>query len=144
MPELPDVVVYVESLRRHIERQILERVRLASPFLLRTFDPPIAAVDGKRVLGIERPGQRIAIGLEDDLYLVLHLMIAGRLRWRAPGTKPPGRLGLAAFEFANGTLLLTEAGSKKRAALHLVCGRAGLAALAAVGIEVLDADLETF
>jgi formamidopyrimidine-DNA glycosylase len=144
MPELPDVVVYVESLRRHVKGQVLERVRLASPFVLRTFDPPIAAANGKRVLGVERLGKRIALALEDDLYLVLHLMIAGRLRWRARGAKTPGRLGLAAFELTNGTLLLTEAGSKKRAALHLVRGRAALAALAPAGLEVLDADLATF
>ncbi len=144
MPELPDVVVYVESLRRHVGGTVLEHVRLASPFLLRTVEPPIAAAIGKRVLGVERLGKRIALGLEDDLYLVLHLMIAGRLRWRARGAKPPGRLGLAAFDFSSGTLLLTEAGSKKRAALHLVRGADALAALAPRGLEVLDADLAEF
>src|SRR5258705_2916573 len=143
MPELPDVVVYVESLRRHALGSPLERVRLASPFLLRTVDPPLAAANGTRVLGVERLGKRIAIALEDDLYLVLHLMIAGRLRWRPPGTKPPGRLGLAAFDFSAGTLILTEAGSKKRAALHLVRGAAALGALAPVGLGVLDPDLST-
>jgi formamidopyrimidine-DNA glycosylase len=144
MPELPDVVVYVESLRRHVGGTVLEHVRLASPFLLRTVEPAIAAAIGKRVLGVERLGKRIALGLEDDLYLVLHLMIAGRLRWRARGAKPPGRLGLAAFDFSSGTLLLTEAGSKKRAALHLVRGADGLAALAPPGLEVLEADLAEF
>ncbi len=144
MPELPDVVVYVESLRRHVEGEVLDGVRLASPFLLRTVDPPIAAVAGKRVLRVDRLGKRIVIGLEDDLYLVLHLMIAGRLRWRKRGAKPPGRLGLAAFDFPTGTLLLTEAGSKKRAALHLVRSAAALAALAPAGLEVLDADLAMF
>jgi formamidopyrimidine-DNA glycosylase len=144
MPELPDVVVYVESLRRHVGGSVLREVRLASPFLLRTFEPPLAAANGKHVLGIERLGKRIAIALEDELYLVLHLMIAGRLRWRSAGTKPPGRLGLAAFDFSTGTLLLTEAGSKKRAALHLVRGAAALGALAPVGLEILDADLATF
>jgi formamidopyrimidine-DNA glycosylase len=144
MPELPDVVVYVESLRRHVVGNVLERIRLTSPFLLRTVDPPIAAANSTRVVGVERLGKRIAIALEDDLYLVLHLMIAGRLRWRAPGTKPPGRLGLAAFDFSTGTLLLTEAGSKKRASLHLVRGAAALGALGPVGLEVLDADLPTF
>jgi formamidopyrimidine-DNA glycosylase len=144
VPELPDVVVYVESLRRHVAGEVLERVRLASPFLLRTVDPPLTAVTGKRVRGVERLGKRIALAFDDALYLVLHLMIAGRLRWREGGAKPPGKLGLAAFDFSTGTLLLTEAGSKKRAALHLVRGAAGLAALAPVGLEVLDADLADF
>lgn len=144
MPELPDVVVYVESLRRHVGGSVLCEVKLASPFLLRTFDPPLAAVAGKRVLGVERLGKRIALALEDDLYLVLHLMIAGRLRWRPSGTKVPGRVGLAAFEFSTGTVVLTEAGSKKRAALHLVRGADALRALAPVGLELLDADLATF
>ena len=144
MPELPDVAVYVESLRRHVRGRVLHGVRLASPFLLRTVDPPLGAVAEKRVLDVERLGKRIVIGLEDALYLVVHLMIAGRLRWRAPSTKPPARLGLAAFDFSSGTLLLTEAGSKKRAALHLVRGRAALHAIAPIGLEVLDADLESF
>jgi formamidopyrimidine-DNA glycosylase len=144
VPELPDVVVYVESLRRHVGGCVLQDVRLTSPFVLRTFDPPITAARGKQVLGVERYGKRIAIGLEDDLHLVFHLMIAGRLRWRPAGAKPPGKLGLAAFDFSSGTLLLTEAGSKKRAALHLVRGTAAVRALAPVGLEVLDADLEAF
>ena len=144
MPELPDVVVYVESLRRHVDGSVLLGVRVTSPFVLRTFDPPLADAAGKRVLDVERLGKRIAIGLEDDLFLVVHLMIAGRLRWRQPGAKPPGRLGLAAFDFSSGTLLLTEAGSKKRAALHLVRGAAALHALAPAGLEVLHADFASF
>ncbi len=111
MPELPDVVVYVESLRRHVAGEVLERVRLASPFLLRTVDPPLAAVTGKRVRAVERLGKRIVLAFDDELYLVVHLMIAGRLRWRTRGAKPPGKLGLAAFDFPTGTLLLTEAAS---------------------------------
>jgi len=146
MPELPDVVVYVEALEARIVGAVLEKIRLASPFLLRTVDPPLATVTGKRVLGISRHGKRIALALEDDLFLVVHLMIAGRFRWREPGTTLPGKLGLAAFDFSAGTLLLTEAGSKKRAALHLVRGAAAVEALAPVGLEVLDPDLdlETF
>jgi formamidopyrimidine-DNA glycosylase len=144
MPELPDVVVYVESLERRIVGATLDAVRLASPFLLRTVDPPLAALIGNPVLGVERLGKRIAVGFPEDLFLVFHLMIAGRLRWRARGTKVPGRLGLAAFDFSSGTLLLTEAGSKKRAALHVVRGREALHALAPPGLEVLTADLDEF
>ncbi len=144
MPELPDVVVYVEALERRIAGAVLTGIRLASPFLLRTVEPPLAAAIGTRVRGVERLGKRIVLALADDLFLVVHLMIAGRLRWRAPGAKAPGRLGLAAFDFDAGTLLLTEAGSKKRAALHLVRGRAALEALAPAGLEVLDADLAAF
>jgi formamidopyrimidine-DNA glycosylase len=144
MPELPDVVVYVEALERRIVGAVLTGIRLASPFLLRTVEPPLASVIGKHVRTVERLGKRIVIALDDDLFLVFHLMIAGRLRWREPGAKPPGKLGLAAFDFASGTLLLTEAGSKKRASLHAVRGREALRALAPVGLEVLDADLATF
>jgi formamidopyrimidine-DNA glycosylase len=123
VPELPDVVVYVESLRRHVAGEVLERVRLASPFVLRTVEPPLAAVTGKRVREVERLGKRIVLAFDDELYLVVHLMIAGRLRWRTRGARPPGKLGLAAFDFRIGTLLLTEAASKKRAALHVVRSR---------------------
>lgn len=144
MPELPDVVVYVEALERRIVGEVLTGIRLASPFVLRTFDPPITEAVGRRIHAAERLGKRIVLALDGDLFLVFHLMIAGRLRWRAPGTKPPGKLGLAAFDFAPGTLLLTEAGSKKRAALHLVRGRDALRALAPAGLEVLDADLASF
>ncbi len=129
MPELPDIVVYIEALEKRILGQKLERVRLASPFLLRTADPPLSRTEGKRVRELRRVGKRIAIGLEDDLWLVLHLMIAGRLHWRARGVKVSRPRGLAAFDFPNGSLLLTEAGSQKRASLHVVAGEAGLRAL---------------
>jgi len=144
MPELPDVVVYLECLAPRIVGQRLEKVRLASPFLLRSVEPPLPSVFGRRVLGVERLGKRLVVALEDDRFLVLHLMIAGRLRWKAAGTKVPGKLGLAAFDFASGTLILTEASTRKRAALHVVAGRAALAAHDPGGLEVLDADLATF
>jgi len=144
MPELPDVTVYIEALEARILGQTLERVRLASPFLLRSVDPPLQSAFGKRVVALRRVGKRIAIGLEDDLWLVLHLMIAGRLHWREPGAKLARKNAPAAFDFSNGTLVLTEAGSQKRASLHLVRGAAGLEALNAGGIEVLGAGVETF
>jgi formamidopyrimidine-DNA glycosylase len=144
MPELPDVVVYIEALETRILGQTLERVRLASPFLLRTADPPIRGVDGKIVRELRRVGKRIAIGVEDDLWLVLHLMIAGRLHWRSRGVKVSRPRGLAAFDFPNGSLLLTEAGSQKRASLHVVAGETGLGALDPGGLEVLESDLEHF
>jgi formamidopyrimidine-DNA glycosylase len=144
MPEYPDIIVYLERLRPRIEGQALERVRLTSPFLLRTFEPPLAAAEGKKVLGLRRLGKRIVVCLEADLFLVLHLMIAGRLHWKPRGAKVPGKIGLAAFDFPGGTLTLTEAGSKKRASLHLLCGEAALAAHNPGGIEVLDADEKEF
>jgi formamidopyrimidine-DNA glycosylase len=144
MPELPDIVVYIEALEKRILGQTLEAVRLASPFLLRTADPPLRAVEGKRVLKLRRIGKRIAIGVEGDLWLVLHLMIAGRLHWRGRGVKVSRPRGLAAFDFPNGSLLLTEAGSKKRASLHVVSGETALSALDPGGLEVLDADLKSF
>jgi formamidopyrimidine-DNA glycosylase len=144
MPELPDVSVYIESLAPRVVGQRLERVRLASPFLLRTVDPPLAELFGKRVRALRRLGKRIVIAFDGDLFLVIHLMIAGRLRWRPSGTKVPGKLGLAAFDFSSGTLLLTEASSRKRAALHVVRGEAALAALDPGGLEPLDADLASF
>src|SRR5262245_19351986 len=144
MPELPDIVVYIERLRPRIEGQVLQRVRLASPFLLRSVDPPLAAVAGKRVLGLRRLGKRIVLALEGDLFLVLHLMIAGRLHWKPPGAKVPGKVGLAAFDFAGGTLTLTEAGTKKRAALHVVRGEEALTAHNPGGLEVLEADEAAF
>ncbi len=144
MPELPDILVYVEALEARISGRILERVRLASPFLLRSVDPPLREVAGRRVTGLGRLGKRIVIRLEGGLALVLHLMIAGRLRWRPAGAKLPGKIGLAAFDFEPGTLLLTEAGTKKRAALHVVREPAGLAALDRGGLEVLDCDLDGF
>ena len=144
MPELPDVAVYIESLEPRIIGQPLERVRLRSPFLLRTVAPPLSAVLGARVAGLRRIGKRIVIALEGGRFVVLHLMIAGRLSWRPAGTKLPGKLGLAAFDFPTGTLLLTEASSKQRAALHVVEGEAALAALDPGGIEPLEADLAEF
>ena len=144
MPELPDVTVYIESLAPRIVGQRLERVRLASPFLLRTVEPPLTELFGRRVHALRRLGKRIVVEFDGDLFLVIHLMIAGRLRWRPSGTKVPGKLGLAAFDFSSGTLLLTEASSRKRAALHVVRGEAALAALDPGGLEPLDADLASF
>src|SRR6266536_2330900 len=144
MPELPDVVVYLEALDRRIVGQVLERIRVFSPFVLRSVEPPIAAVSGLRVVGLRRMGKRLVWALEGDLFLVIHLMIAGRLRWRPPGAKPPGRMGLAAFDFADGTLILTEAGSKRRASIHLVEGESGLAQFDRGGLEPLAAASEAF
>lgn len=144
MPELPDIAAYITALERRIVGQRLERVRLGSPFLLRSVQPPLGSVDGRVVEGLRRVGKRIAIGVEGDLWLVLHLMIAGRLHWKKPGAKLGGRQNLAAFDFPEGSLLLTEAGSKHRASLHLVSGEENLAAFDAGGIDVFEADLETF
>jgi formamidopyrimidine-DNA glycosylase len=144
MPELPDITVYIEALERRLLGAPLEGVRLASPFLLRTVEPPLKALEGRRVTGLRRLGKRIAIALEDELWLVLHLMIAGRLHWQAPGAKLPGKRGLAAFDFAPGTLTLTEAGSKRRASLHVVRGEAALAAHDPGGLEVLAAAADDF
>ena len=144
MPELPDIVVYIEALEKRILGRTLEHVRLASPFLLRTADPPLRSAEGRTVKELRRIGKRIGIGLDNDLWLVLHLMIAGRLHWRAPGVKVSRPRGLAAFDFPNGSLLLTEAGSRKRASLHVVAGQAALQALDPGGLEVLTADLASF
>jgi formamidopyrimidine-DNA glycosylase len=144
MPELPDITVYIEALEARILGETLDDVRLASPFLLRSIEPPLAAVRGKKVRKLRRVGKRIAIGLDDDLWLVLHLMIAGRLHWRERGAKLASKNAPAAFDFSNGTLVLTEAGSQKRASLHLVSGDEGLRALDPGGIQVLDAGLATF
>jgi formamidopyrimidine-DNA glycosylase len=144
MPELPDIEVYLFALESRLGGQTLERVRLGSPFLLRSVQPPLNSAHGKRVLGFRRLGKRILFCLEDDLYLVLHLMIAGRLRWKKAGAKLPRRAGLAAFDFASGTLVLAEAGSKRRASLYVVEGEAGLAEHDRGGLEVLDADLNAF
>jgi len=144
MPELPDIAAYITALEARIVGQRLERVRLGSPFLLRSVQPPLGSVDGRVVEGLRRVGKRIAIGVEGDLWLVLHLMIAGRLHWKKPGAKLGGRQNLAAFDFPDGSLLLTEAGSKHRASLHLVSGEENLAAFDAGGIDVFEADLETF
>ena len=144
MPELPDIVIYIEGLEKRILGQVLEGVRMVSPFLLRTVDPPLASAHGKRIRELRRVGKRIAIGVEDDIWLVLHLMIAGRLHWQKRGAKVARPRGLAAFDFANGTLVWTEAGSQKRASLHVVRGEAGLSALDPGGLEVLNTDLEHF
>ncbi len=144
MPELPDVVVYVEALEQRIVGQVLEDVRIVSPFLLRTADPPLNHCFGRKVRGLRCLGKRIAFGLDDDYWLVIHLMIAGRLHWKDVAAKPPGKRGLAAFDFSNGTLILTEAGTKRRASLHAVRGSDELEALDPGGLEVFDSDLATF
>lgn len=144
MPELPDIVVYIEALEKRILGQTVEGVRVGSPFLLRTASPPLSSAEGQKVLRLRRLGKRICIGLEDDLWLILHLMIAGRLHWRDRGVKVSRPRGLAAFDFANGSLLWTEAGSQKRASLHVVSGEAGLRALDPGGIEVLESDAAQF
>jgi formamidopyrimidine-DNA glycosylase len=144
VPELPDVTVYLEALERRIMGATLQRVRLLTPFLLRSVDPPLSAVTGKRVIGLRRIGKRLVIALEDDLFLVIHLMIAGRLHWKGAGAKPPGKIGLAAFDFSTGTLLMTEAGTKRRASLEAVRGDAVLRALDPGGIEVMTTSLDEF
>lgn len=144
MPELPDIVVYIEALEKRILNETLEGVRVVSPFLLRTATPPLSSVPGKKVLQVRRLGKRICMGLEDDHWLVLHLMIAGRLHWRPRGVKVSRPRGLAAFDFRNGSLLWTEAGSQKRASLHVALGEEGLRALDPGGVEVLDSDVAQF
>jgi formamidopyrimidine-DNA glycosylase len=144
MPELPDIVVYLDALAGRVQGRPLQKVRLANPFLLRSVEPPLKSVEGKTVLAVRRLGKRIVFELEDDLFLVLHLMIAGRLHWKPPGAKPPGKVGLAAFDFPGGTLILTEAGTKRRASLHAVRGAAGLDEHRRGGLEVLDADEKQF
>jgi len=144
MPELPDIAAYITALEPRIVRKRIEHVRLASPFLLRTVQPPISSVEGKIVRQVRRIGKRIAIGVEDDLWLVLHLMIAGRLHWRSPGAKLTGRRNLGAFDFADGSLVLTEAGSKRRASLHVVEGEEALHSLDPGGIDVFSSGLHAF
>jgi formamidopyrimidine-DNA glycosylase len=152
MPELPDIVVYVEALEQRLQGQTLQRVTVAAPFLLRTAAPPITSVEGKKVVQLRRLGKRICVRLEEDLWLVLHLMIAGRLHWhegqskasQSKLSKSPKNRGLAAFQFSNGTLSLTEAGSQRRASLHLVTGEAGLQRLDPGGLEIFETDLEGF
>jgi formamidopyrimidine-DNA glycosylase len=144
MPELPDITLYLDRLAARVLHQPLLKVFLKSPFILRSVDPPISAAEGKRVIELRRMGKRIVFELEGNLFLVIHLMIAGRLRWRPPGTKPGGRLGLAAFEFPSGVLLVTEAGTKRRASIHLVAGQAGLTQFERGGLEVLQSDLPAF
>jgi formamidopyrimidine-DNA glycosylase len=144
VPELPDVTVYLEALERRILGARLERVRLLTPFVLRSVDPPLSATEGLAVTGFRRLGKRIVIALEDDLFLVIHLMIAGRLRWRPAGARPPGKIGLAAFDFSTGTLILTEAGTKRRASLEVVRGEAALLGHDPGGLDVFAAPLPAF
>jgi formamidopyrimidine-DNA glycosylase len=144
VPELPDIAAYIEALEPRVMGRTLDRVRVGSPFLLRTLEPPPASAEGRVVRGLRRIGKRIAMGLEGDVWLVLHLMIAGRLHWRPPQPKLGGRQNLAAFDFAHGSLTLTEAGSQRRASLHVVRGEEGLRGLDPGGIDVLEADLAEF
>jgi formamidopyrimidine-DNA glycosylase len=144
MPELPDIVAYISALEPRIVAQPLERVRLGSAFLLRTTHPPVASVEGRVVRELRRIGKRIAIGVENDLWLVLHLMIAGRLHWRPAQFKLAGRRSLAAFDFPNGSLVLTEAGTKRRASLHIISGEEGLDSVDPGGIDVFTSDLQSF
>lgn len=144
MPELPDITVYVEALEKRIVGRRLERIRIAKPFLVRSVEPPISEAEGQRVTVIRRIGKRIAIGLENDLWLVIHLMIAGRFRWLASGAKVPGKLGLAAFDFESGSLILTEAGTTRRASLYVVRGEAALDAIDRGGLEPLESSLADF
>ena len=144
MPELPDITLYLSQLRPRIVGQPLGQVSIRSPFLLRTVDPPLTATTGKRVVGLRRLGKRVVLELEDELFLVIHLMIAGRFRWAPPGAKGGGKLLLASFHFANGTLQLTEAGSKRRASLHLVAGEERLQQFERGGLEVLESDIADF
>jgi formamidopyrimidine-DNA glycosylase len=144
VPELPDVVVYLEALGPRVLDQPLERFRIGNPFIVRTIEPAPAAFEGRRVVALRRMGKRLVFAFEGELFLVLHLMIAGRLRWRDRGAAIPGKVGLAAFDFSTGTLLLTEAGSKRQASIHLVRGAGGLSEFDRAGLEVLDSDLASF
>ncbi|HEY4243081.1 MAG TPA: DNA-formamidopyrimidine glycosylase family protein [Kofleriaceae bacterium] len=144
MPELPDVTVYVERLRAFTVGQPLLKLRIASPFVLRTYSPTVAEIEGAIVIGVERMGKRIILALDGDRFVVIHLMIAGRLRWHEQGAKVPGKVGLAAFDFPNGTLVFTEASKKKRASIHLVAGRAGLADHDRGGLDVLASTIAQF
>ncbi|HSX60637.1 MAG TPA: DNA-formamidopyrimidine glycosylase family protein [Tahibacter sp.] len=144
MPELPDIAVYTDHLERRLVGHVLQRVALANPFVLRTVDPPIADAGGRRVTGIRRLGKRIVLALDGERFIVIHLMIAGRLRWRDANGKPPGRIALASFAFESGTLYLTEAGTKRRASLHYVAGEAALAALDPGGVDVAALDAAQF
>ena len=141
MPELPDITIYLEALNARVTGQTLEGIRLNNPFLLRTVEPPVEQLVGQKVLSVRRLGKRVVLGLEDDLWIVIHLMIAGRLHWKTLGAKFPGKIGLAAFDFSSGTLLLTEAGSKRRASLHLLAGESELAKLDPGGIDPLVASM---
>ena len=144
MPEFPDVTVYIEALSERVLNQPIQKIRIGSPFVLRSFDPPISTAEGKKVLALRRLGKRIVFELEDELFLIVHLMIAGRFHWKPKGAKIARKYGQAAFDFPNGTLLLTEAGTKKRASIHLVRGEAALQEHDPGGLEVLDASLAQF
>src|SRR3954466_9720809 len=144
MPELPDVVVYIEALQRRTAGQPLEGARLGSPFVLRSADPPLREAFGRKVLGLRRVGKRIVFELEGELFLVIHLMVSGRLHWKERGAKVPGKVGLAAFDFPAGTLTFTEASTRKRASIHLVRGEAALREFDRGGLEVLGATAEQF
>jgi formamidopyrimidine-DNA glycosylase len=144
VPELPDITVYIEALASRVLGHTIEKLRLASPFLLRTVEPSPSEVAGKNVITLRRLGKRIVFALDDQIFIVLHLMIAGRLKWLPKGAKVPGKVGLAAFDFDNGTLILTEAGSKRRASLHIVRGEEALAALDPGGMDVLGATFDAF
>jgi formamidopyrimidine-DNA glycosylase len=144
MPELPDIAAYIRALEPRIVGQPIQQVRLASPFLVRTAQPPVSSVEGRIVRELRRIGKRIAIGVESDLWLVLHLMIAGRLHWRPPGAQVSGRKSLAAFDFPNGSLVLTEAGTKHRASLHLLGGEASLSSIDPGGIDIFTSNLSSF
>src|ERR1044071_5162378 len=144
MPELPDILAYITALESRVVGRKLERIRIASPFILRTVSPKASELEGNRVLGLRRMGKRIVMDMEDELFIVIHLMIAGRLKWREKGAKVAGKIGLAAFDFENGTLLYTEASTKKRAALYFERGEASLRAHERGGLEVLGAELGAF
>ncbi len=144
MPELPDIALYLHALSARVSGHRFERLRLVSPFLLRSVDPPVSAIEGRTVVTLERLGKRIVFGFDDDYFLVLHLMISGRLRWKPAGAKIPGRLGLASMDFDNGALIVTEAATRKRASLYAVRGRAALAAHDPGGLEVLESSLDRF
>jgi formamidopyrimidine-DNA glycosylase len=144
VPELPDIVSYLEALTTRVVGQPLERLRIGNPFIIRSIEPPPDDFHGRRVTALRRMGKRVVFVFEHDLFIVVHLMIAGRFRWRDPGAALPGKVGMAAFDFPPGTLLLTEAGPKRQASIHLVRGAAGLAAFERGGLEVLDADLPAF
>src|SRR6266540_2744079 len=144
VPELPDITIYLEALAPRIVGQPLERARIVSPSLLRTVDPPLRAAEGRKLVALRRLGKRIVWEMEGNVFLVFHLMVSGRFRWRPAGAKPPARVGLGSFDFPTGTLLLTEASPKKRASLHVVQGEAGLSAHDRGGLDVLAADLPAF
>jgi formamidopyrimidine-DNA glycosylase len=144
MPELPDITVYIEALQHRLLNQPLQKIRIASPFILRSFDPPIGTAEGKKVVAFDRIGKRIVFELEDELFMIFHLMIAGRFHWKKRGAPVPRKFGHAALDFPAGTLLLTEMGTKKRASLHLVRGRERLAEHDPGGLEIFGSDLKAF